>query len=310
MRGSRSKKEKRKRKRKPSDEIERSKIVLYSFLCSPFSFFLSLLIPRPGTCGSFRRWRGAGGSRSCRCFCFIGTTEKVRASGNDRGRNEGNGDGRHAGKSSSIFSLFEALYCFDFQLRRERAEAANSWRNRRKMKRKQEGQSRVAKERKKPSGCNRGRRWGRSSPLFLLPCFLLRPYRGMSTPAASQAAMTLAPFGMVTDFPLTVHSTPSAGAAGAGAGVDASERARKKSMPTLSLLLLLLAPQLPLLLPLVLAAAPPSARAAARRAAARAPRSIFLASVREREGGTRLLFLFLRSLVSDDGKNGLDQKNI
>ena len=102
------------------------------------------------------------------------------------------------------------------------------------------------------------------------------PYRGMSTPAASQAAMTLAPLGMVTVLPLTVHSIPST--AGAGAGVEASERAKKKSMPAplLSLLLpkLLLKLELPLL-PLVLAAAPPSARAAARRAAARAARSIF-----------------------------------
>ena len=105
---------------------------------------------------------------------------------------------------------------------------------------------------------------------FLLPSS--RPYRGMSTPAASQAAMTLEPFGMVTVFPLTVHSIPSA--AGAGAGVDASERARKKSVPAFSLLLLLPPAPQRLLLPLVLAAAPPSARAAARRAAARAARSM------------------------------------
>ena len=105
----------------------------------------------------------------------------------------------------------------------------------------------------------------------------LSSYRGMSTPAASQAAMTLAPLGMVTVLPLTVHSMPSTTGAGAGAGVaaEASERAKEKSMlPLLSLLLFKLL-ALPLLLPLVLAAAPPSARAAARRAAARAARSIF-----------------------------------
>lgn len=105
----------------------------------------------------------------------------------------------------------------------------------------------------------------------------LSSYRGMSTPAASQAAMTLAPLGMVTVFPLTVHSIPSttgAAAAGAGAGVEASERAKKKSMPPLLSLPLLLVALMLLLLPLVLAAAPPSARAAARRAAARAARNI------------------------------------
>lgn len=111
----------------------------------------------------------------------------------------------------------------------------------------------------------------------LSPQSPIRSYRGMSTPAASQAAMTLAPLGIVTVFPLTVHSIPST--TGAGAGVEASERAKKKSMPPLlsllQLLKLLLKPELPLL-PLVLAAAPPSARAAARRAAARAARSIFL----------------------------------
>jgi hypothetical protein len=201
----------------------------------------------------------------------------------DRGRKKTFDHGRRPPKSkvSSIFSSFKAFYRSLFaSTARERESGYALVREKRQKKDRKGARRRAQNDRRKggKSIFNRGFNRSLSIVFPLLPLLLnQRPYRGMSTPAASQAAMTLAPLGIVTVLPLTVHSIPSTTGAGAGAGVDASERARRKSMPLLLLPLsplLLLAKLLPPVLPLVLAAAPPSARAAARRAAARAARSM------------------------------------